>query len=419
MNMHKTLNRLPAISIEWHTEKILYTLAYAVLFLINPTLALAVSFIVLVVTPNPTKAQYYTFYIMLACWLGVLNMTKQLFSDQIAYTDMYIRGLKSNLWESIENYRGKDFFGYREILFNVYSVLCNLLTGANPRAYYFILTVNVYLLHFIAIHKVLFASGRIKYEVICSVVFLAFFNPFFLQSVHAVRQMLATAFVIYAIAYRAVEGKQNYLFLAIALFIHNSTIFFIALALLPFLYKILKKNQIAFFAIAMILFAVFHVQIGMAMSFFEMGTLSSVGRRLITADSSTDKEVLSVWGFVVYAVPTLIMSVVILRRAYKTGRFSAQCTFCYLSILTLLLIILFSSAPVIQFRYMIYMYSFIPFVFLTPGTLRDKWQPAYTYFVTTFFVYRFFFVDVDWNKFAAFDEILLNSFPHFWTTFYF
>lgn len=417
--MQKILNGPSASSIRSHPEMILYTLIYGVLFLINPTFALGMSFIVLIVTPNPTKAQYYTFYIMLACWLGVLNMTKQLFSDQIAYTDMYVRGLKSNLWESIETYRSKDFFGYREILFNVYSVFCNLLTGANPRAYYFILTVNVYLLHFIAIHKVLFASGRIKYEVICSVVFLAFFNPFFLQSVHAVRQMLATAFVVYAIAYRTVEGKQNYLFLAIALFIHNSTIFFIALALLPSLYKILKKNQIAFFAIAMVLFSVFHVQIGMAMNFFEMGTLSSVGRRLISADSSTEKEALSVWGFVVYAVPTLVASVAILRRAYKTGRFSAQCTFCYLSILTMLLIILFPSAPVIQYRYMIYLYSFVPFVLLTPGSLKDRWQTAYTYFVTAFFVYRFFFVDVNWDKFAAFDEILLSTFPHFWTTPYF
>jgi len=407
------------LKINLHSELIPYILIYGILFMLNPTIALLVSAITLFSSQNPLKRQYYTFYILLACWIGVLNMTKQLFSDQIYYARIFVRADTSDFFNAIWNYRGKDFLTYKEIVFNIYSVFCNLLTNANPRAYFFILTVNIYLLHFLALHKVLFASERSKWEVLCAVILMAFFTPFFIQSIHAVRQILATSFVVYAIAYRAVSGKDNWLFLIVAFFIHNSTIFFILLAFIPYLYRKLDVRQSIMFLLIFGLFTVFYVQVGVLLDAMDIGVMSSVGRRLISAGSSAEDKLFSLRVFYIYTIPTLISSFFILRREYRKENPLPIICFSYLSILTFFLIEGFSGAVTVQFRYMFYMYSFIPFVLLFPEESTGKWQRIFYPVITVFFVSRFFLVDTDWSKFANWFDILTNSFFYFWNTPYY
>lgn len=399
-------------------DSVPYILLYMVLFIINPTIALLVSAITLFGTSHPTQRQYYIFYILLACWIGVLNMTKQLFSDQIYYANIFVRVDAADIFKAIWYYRGKDFLSYKEIIFNVYSVLCNILTGGNPRAYFFILTVNIYLLHFLALHKVLFASEKSKQEVLCAVILLAFFTPLFIQSVHAVRQMLATSFIVYAIAYRAVEKRNFWLFLVIAFFIHNTSIFFIVLALLPYLYKKLELKQIFIFLLLFELFIIFYTQIGILLNVIDMGVLSSVGRRLVTSGND-ESNLFSLRAFYIYGIPMLIASFSILKREYRNEFQTPIICFSYLSILLFLLIWGFTGAPTVQFRYMFYMYSFIPFTLPFLGESDRKIQRIYCFVVTVFFVLRFFMVDIDWDKFADWSEILTSPFFHFWNTVYY
>lgn len=402
-----------------NSKSIPYILFYSILFIVNPTIALLVSTITLFGTPEPTKRQYYTFYVLLACWLGVLNMTKQLFSDQIYYANIFVNVDTSYIFSAIWNYRGRDFLSYKEIIFNVYSVICNLITGANPRAYFFILSVNVYLLHFLALHKVLFTSGRSKGEVLCAIILLAFFTPFFIQSVHAVRQILATSFVIYAIAYRATEGKNHWVFLITAFFIHNSTIFYILLSMLPYLYKKLNFKQILISLLFILLFTLLYVQIGVLLNIVDLGLMSSVGKRLITAGYSEESNLFSLKSFFIYALPAVIVSLFIIKREYKNEvQFPIIC-FSYLTILTFFLVFGFSGASTIQFRYMFYLYSFIPFTLIFPGESNRTWQRLFCYTITLFFVFRFFIIDTNWNNFASWNEILTNPFFHFWNTTYY
>lgn len=407
-----------SFKVKLSSESILAIFFYIVLFLVNPTISLFFSAIILFSTSNPTRRQYFTFYVLLACWIGVLNMTKQLFSDQIYYAKIFVQVDTSDIFNAIWNYRGGDFLSYREIVFNIYSVLCNLLTGSNPRAYFFILTVNVYLLHFLALHKVLFASGRSKQEVLCAVVLMAFFMPFFIQSIHAVRQILATSFVVYAIACRAVDGKNNWLFLIIAFLIHNTTIFFIILSFIPYMYKRISVRQFFAFLLMFGLFVAFYVQIGSLLNALDIGPMSSVGRRLMFADNS-DSKLFSLKSFYIYSVPTIFSAFFILRREYGSDKQSPIICFSYLSILTFLLILGFSGASTIQFRYMFYLYSFIPFVLLFIRGSGDLLQKMFCYAVTAFFAFRFFVIDIDWSRFADWNEILTSPFFHFWNTVYY
>lgn len=412
------INRNP-FNANSRVESIPYIFLSVALFIINPTIALVFSAIILFSIPSPERSQYYTFYVLLACWIGVLNMTKQLFSDQIYYAKIFVSVDTTNILDAIWKYRGKDFISLKEIVFNIYSVLCNKLTNANPRAYFFILTVNVYLLHFFALHKVLYASKRSKSEILCAILLLAFFTPFFVQSIHAVRQMLATSFVLYAMAYRAVEGKNNWLFLSVAFLIHNTTIFFIVLALLPHLYQKLSLKQTLTFLTIFALFTRFYVQVGILLNALDFVAIGSVGRRLMNVANSKELQLFSIRSFYIYATPMLASIFFILKREYQREKLSPIVCISYLSILTFLLIVGFSGAATVQFRYQFYLYSFIPFVLPFPGSSDNILQKTYCHVVTLFFIYRFFFVDVDWSKFANWEEILMNSFFHFWNTPYY
>ena len=401
------------------TNLIIYVLFYLGLFLFNPTLSLLVSFVVVASNPATTQRQYFTFYVLLAAWLGVLNMTKELFSDQIYYTRIFVSVDTSNIFEAIYNYRENGALSFKEIVFNVYSVLVNLFTAANPRAYFFIITVNVYLLHFISIHKVLFASRRSKLDVVCSILLMAFTFQFFIQSVHAVRQILATSFVVYAIAYRAVYGKNHWPFLLIAFFIHNSTILYAILALLPQLYRKLSYKQLFIYLFTFIVFTQIYSRIGEFLETANLGVLSNVGERMATAKESTEAELFSLRNTLIYTLPLVLCSFCVLIRDYKRNILSPLGTIAYVTLLNIILVLGVSSAPTLQFRYTMYIYSFLPFLLLMLGKSRMPIYNLYILFVTSFFVFRFFFVDVDWSKFAPWTDIIFHSFIHFWVTPYF
>lgn len=414
----KIVNRNP-IGASLRMESIPYIILSGALFIINPTIALVFSAIILFSTSSPDRSQYYVFYVLLACWIGVLNMTKQLVSDQIYYAKIFVSVDTTNILDAIWKYRGKDFMSSKEIVFNIYSVLCNKLTHANPRAYFFILTVNVYLLHFLSLHKILFASNRSKSEIVCAILLMAFFTPFFIQSIHAVRQILAASFVLYAVAYRAVESKNHWFFLLVAFLIHNTTIFFIILALLPQLYQKLSLKQALTFLTIFALFVMFYVKIGILLNALDFVAIGSVGRRLMNVANSTELKIFSIRSLYIYATPMLASNFFIIKREYQSEKLSPIVCISYLSILTFLLIVGFTGAATVQFRYQFYLYSFIPFVLLFPGASVNILQKIYCHVVTFFFIYRFFFVDVDWGKFANWGEILMSPFFHFWNTPYY
>lgn len=408
-----------SVNLPFHSYTYFTTLFYALLFFFNPTISIVVSFLDLVFCNKPSKRKYYTFYLLLAAWLGVLNMTKQLFSDQIYYAKIFVSVDRTNFFSAVFNYRGTGALSLKEFFFNFYSVVLNYFTNANSQAYFFILTVNIYFLHFLSIHKVYSACNRVKFEILCSVILMAFFFPFFIQSVHAVRQILATSFLVYAIAYKSVNGRTHWPFLLIAFFIHNTTIFFIVCSLLPGLYKIHSFKQILLYLSLFVLFILSYVQLGTILSTLNLGAISAVGERMMTAELSDENELFSIRNTLIYSIPVMLCSVLIIKRDYMTQHLSSLGTFAYLSMLTLLFVFSMTNAPTLQFRYMFYIYSFFPFIVLPIADSANISSNIYTLLVTLFFAFRFFLVDVDWDLFASSSDFILNTFIDFLITSYY
>lgn len=406
-------------------EQIPIILFFGALFLLNPTIALIGSFVVLLTTPSPTKGVYYLFYLLLASWMGVLNMTKEPVSDQIYYTLCYQNVKVSDInsfWTAVLEYRYLSelylsFISYKEILFNFYSVVCHLLTGGNVRGYYFIITFNFYILHYFALHKILSASNRSKSDIICAVVLITFFSPLFIQTIHGVRQMLATSFLIYAIAYRTVEKRFHFPFLIISFFIHNTTLLYIVLSLIPYFYTKLSVKKTAILCIVFIILLSTYVKICLFFEKLDVIGLSDAASRVAHLDMS-EKFAVNVRANMIYCIPTAIVALIIAFREYmnKGVKVSPMISFPYFFFITAFIVFGFSSAPTLQFRYMIYIFSFIPFILPFAFKTQEKRQKIYSWGLAIFFSCRFFFYDAWPSKYASMEDIISSSFYYFWTT---
>lgn len=406
-----------SFKIETNLYSFLKVLCFILLFSFNPTIALVTSFVLLVGYKEPSRSDYVAFYICLAGWLGVLNITKQLFSDQFYYARVFVHADISNLIEAVIKYRGGKF-ELREPAFNIYSVICRLIYGPNPRAYFFTCTFIIYILEFLAIDRVLRHSEREKLEIICAVLLSAFFYNAFIQSIHALRQTIATSIVIYAMAYRTTTGKNLWIFLVIAILMHNMTAFFVVLSLLPMLYDNLSLKQTFYCLLGYVVIMVTFVQIGTLFEGIDIAAISTIGSRM--SYTKIDKvEYFSIYGLLVYAIPSIISSFSIIYRTRKERDELPLISFSYFNLLTFLLIISFSGRQTMQARYSFCLYSFMPFVlpFLFPK--GNLYQRMFCIAVTVFFVYRFFFIDMNWKLFESIDEILFNNITHFWNTKYY
>ena len=409
-------NLLSPFKIETSLYGVFKVCCFIMLFLFNPTIALLTSFVLLLGYKEPSKSDYVAFYICLAGWLGVLNMTKQLFSDQFYYARVFVHADVSNFIEAVIKYRGGKF-ELREPAFNLFSVICRLLYGPNPRAYFFTCTFIIYLLQFMALDRVLRHSDREKFEIICSILLSAFFYNAFIQSIHVLRQAIAMSIVIYAIAFKTTTGKNLWIFLLTAVLMHNMTAFFVLLSLIPLLYDKLSLKNTIYFIMGYVVLMATYVQIGTFFEGVDLATISTIGSRM--SSTRIDKvEFFSWYVLLVYAIPSLLSAVSIIYRN-KDRQELPLMFFSVFYILTFLLIISFSGRQTMQARYSFCLYSLMPFVlpFILPK--GNFYQRMFCITITLFFVYRFFFVDLNWKLFESIDNILLNNFSYFWNTKYY
>lgn len=400
------------------SEYVIYSGFLGILFLINPTIALIVISVILFLIQEPTKKNYILFAIVLAAWLGVINMTKTPASDQIYYAHIY-KAVSSHedILESIIKYRlGVD--SINEIFFNIYSVLCYYIFHGSMNAYFFMLTFTIYFLHFLAILKLYQALDLSKAEIICCIVLLAFFTPFFTQTVHACRQFLACSFFIYAFSCRCVNGKNNWLFLILAFFTHNSSLFFIILSLIPQFYKRWNMKFLIIFLISFIGFVALYSLIGKIIGSSNIGPFSHIGQKLSESDNK-EQSLFSNRSLQIYAIPMAFCAGRLLYDEY-TRKVTYLIPVLYISLCTYFFIMAFSFAPTIQYRYIFYLYSFIPFVIIPLfRNIESLNKSIYCFMVTFFFSCRFFFYD-DWGwNYAPLSETVLMPFISVWNTTYY
>jgi len=386
-----------------------------ILFIINPFFAFLITLTNVFIKKKLNKADYILLMITLAGWISVINMTKIPSGDQIYYADIYMKVDTSNLFKSIINYReDMESKNLSEICFAIFSVCCNLITNANPRAYFFLISFTCYLLYFLAIYNMLKNTSK-KHEIVATIILMAFFTPKFNYTLHLIRQELANAIIIYAISYRAIYKKNNWLMIGIAIFMHNSSILYAIFSLIPLFYKKLKNKKLI---ILLVLFYIFELSIGYISNLTESINLEAIHTNIEGAinsgKSQTESELYSERTMIIYSIPLLIWTLIIYYKE-KQGKESPIIPFTYIFTLTFMLIITLNTMPTLQYRYLSYIYSIFPLI-ICYGSKSKLQLNLWLIIICIFFTFRFYFIDNFWIGYDSLSNIISHSFLYYWNT---
>ena len=220
----------------------------ALLFVVNPFVAMLTSLVFALLANKDYQQSDRTlllFIYSVTIWISLVNITKAISGDQGRYTRLFLSiheiGFFNMLFESL-GYTGGTTS--KDPVFSIITWILYWLTGGSVRLYYFILSLGIYLPHFLATHKLFKAMDLPKGALICGVLVLTFFSQYFVMTLQLIRQMLAAGLVIYALVYRIVEGKNNWWLLASAVLIHTSAIYIAILSLIPWFYSWMNFKRV-------------------------------------------------------------------------------------------------------------------------------------------------------------------------------
>ena len=401
-------------------------LPVALIILINPFIGMVTSLLLLYNTNDDWEENFpqtLTFLIATAVWISLVNITKTISSDQIAYSMLFKqvpeRGLYSIVFKSWDG-SGKD------PLYSFITWLLYYTSGGNLKLFFFTLSMAIYMFHFMAAYKLFRSIGSTKGTLICGVIVLTFFTQYFVMTLHIIRQMLAAAVVIYAIVYRATEGKYNWWFLVAASLIHTSAILLVVLSLIPWIYSWMNLKKLVIVLVGFILFLLYYTIIGSTLeNSSDIEIIKYAGQKLgdqnlkdgITISMDILMIVFVPLGLSALLTINRIRKEILLNNDYKgdTIKDFPLLSISYLAILLIIFVLSFSKSPLIQYRFFYYSYSFIPL--LLPLLFKDRLiKQVYQVCISLFFVIRFFMIHNDSTfKYAPASNFIIQPITYYFT----
>lgn len=345
----------------------------------------------------------YLLFTFMAAYMGVINMTKKPASDMINYISYFnhvpIRDLATNIMD----------YGSMEPLYGLIDIVGYYLTNGIYQLFFFLLTMLMYMMLFLAMKRLYETAGCNKLTVLCSAFILTFFSLYFVLTAHLVRQVLAMSLVIYAMSYRATTGKNHWIFLASAFLIHSMTGIFVLLAMLPIMYKRLTLKSFVIITSILILLCLFNIQ--MSRMFSTMTSFSTLNYAINRFGGVGIVSRLSVLVMMVIYLPIAAAS----ARVFYVARYEDKNPLLILvnmQLCLLVFILSFYSNSLIQTRFFMTSYAFVPLILPLLFYRVEKWTYWYSLTAIVFFLVSFFFMynSSAWS-FADVNTLLFMPYP--------
>lgn len=399
-------------------------LAILIFFIINPTLGLIMSLLVAISSNDDYENNHHdliTFMIITAAWISLINITKSISGDQGVYTRIFLNVPDAGFKDTVFNAWGGSG---KEPVFSCFTWLLYWLTLGNVRLYYFIISFAIYIFHYLATYKLYRKMDIPKGALICGVLILTFFTQYFVMTLQIIRQMLAGGIVIYALVYRAVERKNNWIFLAMAVLVHTSAAFIALLSLIPWVYSWMNPKRIVIVLGCFIPIIAFNGIIGRVFGGSTGINALDYGLSMYGNSGYSDGGTIAMSIMLFIFIPLIAVSAKILCK-YKHNMiendseelksFETILPIVYICILLLIFVMSFTKSPLIQYRFFYYSYSFIPLL-LPVLFIKSPWNKPYWTLSSTFFILRFFIThnQSGWIYASVFD-ILSSTIYYFWT----
>lgn len=407
---------LPAYIRSDRSEEYISLFLILLVLLISPVLALIISGYRLIKTEKNEIWTYYSFFICMALWLGAINATKVPASDQLAYLSIFNNVPEKGFYNTIFKVWGS--FG-KDPAYGLITYISYYLCWGNSHLFFCLLTFVMYIFHFIAVYKLFTKMNAGKGAIICGVLALAFFSQYFNLTVHLIRQMLAEAIIIYAIASKCTDGKNRWGYLIIGYLIHSSTGLLIVLSLIPILYKKLSFIQISLILICFMPIVLFNEQVGMFLGGMTSGIDSlSYSINRFTSNALDGSRNLPLSLMLTVLCPLCYIGI---KKLFFDNDIRDEIRpMIHIYFLLMLFVLSFYKNPLMQYRFFYYTYSFIPF--LLPLLIKKTNTYANIFYIglSCFFIIRFFVLydKMVW-QYASLLDVLLLPFPYLLTYPYF
>lgn len=308
---------------------------------------------------NICRSDIVLFIVAISFYLAFINSTKLASSDTVHYLNWYNAIDRLQPLNSFFFYRGS--YSITEPLFAVISIVINYVTMGSETAYLFICTVIIYFMQFYAIYMVAEKFRVRSRYTIYIILMLAFANPLFIQSVHALRQMLATSFLMLAIAYRVVQGKNNWYLIVASFLTHMSVIAYLPIVVINTSYKSLTIKRVVSIGILVIVSILIYQNIGAMLESSSFELVSAAGDKMINSSNNNEME-LSLRGFYIYNIPFLLIALISLFKMRK--KYSGVNVYYYLYFITFFIVVLNPISTEVSVRYAFYIFSFFPYLFI-------------------------------------------------------
>lgn len=202
-----------------------YSLALPyVLFLIHPLLGILSMFALIATNRGIDKHAYYSLYIFISLYFGLINTTRIPESDLLRYKYIFEEAGKYSFLQYMSGYS-------KEIIYNVFSYISYYVLLGNFKLYLILVTMIQYCLYFISLHKLF--KNNYKTVIVFGIAIYFLHTQIFFASVHLLRQMLAASIFMYFYVTKNVDKKLHWWLIPIASLIHSSSLLLFAISFIP------------------------------------------------------------------------------------------------------------------------------------------------------------------------------------------
>lgn len=320
-------------------------------------------------------SKYVAYFFCIAAYFAAINSTKAIGGDQIQYAWAYWNVPTQGFWGSLRNIYGWGIAHGRggmanisgEFMNGVYNFFGYYLTFGQYWLFIFCYSLIEHLLIFFGLYHYCQRMRNPRIPIVCGVLIVSFFYLFFNLSLQIQKQFMAQAIVMYVLGrYSRTQTMdiRSWIIMAIAAFTHASTLIFVPFLVYKPLTKRLTMPTMAMLVAMVGAFIIIGPSVFDDMNLENQGAIGYGLDRFTNMKKSDDGIAFSYTDYrtLIVGIPflfCLFKSYVAQRRV----RLHSDAFFMNILVLFLAAIVAMTGRPLLQYRYFMVLYFFMPFIY--------------------------------------------------------
>lgn len=384
MSFIKNIYQTSCIKVDW----MVYLAIIPMMIFLPPIISLPYAISVFWKKGFTNKKATLQVMLAFACYIAVINCTKDHAGDQAEYWGVYegvpINGLR---WAIDHIYGYRDATNGKEFMNGIYNYVGYWLTLGNYHLYIWINSILMYMPFFWCMRSLFQSSKNGKLMFLAGMTFLSFFPFFFVLTFQLQRQFVAYAIIMFLFVLKAKTGRTNIYIMLAALFTHSTALAFLPLLYFDLFYKRITPKRLILIAVLFLpsFFIVSHV----AQALEDVG--GAVGYLAERVNNQhTDGLEFKPFQFYIFNLPMLYIT---LLNIFKKNQSRLEYIVYNSYIFLFLFVVSLTGNELAQYRYGFFTYGYIGFIFpmyLKKNFSQHQFYLKFSSFAVIFFFYAYF-----------------------------